>query len=228
MSIDDINGDDATEQSQQDSLSENLEDLNPSFVSGRREPNKGALGFLGLLLICGTAFYFFYLRNGPASVSAATQVQKAASSTIDEFLHGNGGNAHLMAQTLRDSQKVVSEFQASSRKFQIPLGELATNPFRLHAPEAKARQNDDESAARSREQMLADKARIQREAGALELQSVLRGGYSACMINNNLCRLGDQVGNFTVDEIRARTVIVHQGPYRFELAMKKLKSGRGD
>lgn len=59
------------------------------------------------------------------------------------------------------------------------------------------------------------------EANALELGSIVRGGRSACLVNNTLYHQGDQIGNFTVVEIKPKSVVVRQGKYSFELTMKK-------
>ena len=43
---------------------------------------------------------------------------------------------------------------------------------------------------------------ITTEANGLELGSIVRGGRSACLVNNTLYHQGDQIGNFMVVEIR--------------------------
>jgi len=194
------------------------EDLDGSFVSSRKPADKGALGVLMLLVAFGGGLYFMYLHNGPSSASAATREQAAATTTIDEFLKGNG-SSNLMEQTLRDTEKVVHEFQSTSTKPQVPVSDLSTNPFRLKQPENGAKEDD--SSARARERMLAERSRISHEAASLELQSVMHGSNSACMVNNAMYHVGDTIGSFKVDEIRTRSVIVKQGPYRFELTMKR-------
>lgn len=195
------------------------EDLDGAFVSAPRKPaDKGAIGVLMLLVAFGGGLYFMYLHNGPASANGATREQAAAATTIDEFLKGNG-SSQLMEQTLRDTEKVVREFQSTSIKPQVPVSELATNPFRIKTPEPGAKEDD--SALRSHEQMMAERARISHEAAALELQSVMHGSHSACMVNNSMYHVGDTIGSFQVDEIRTRSVIVKQGQYRFELTMKR-------
>ena len=195
------------------------EDLDGAFVGAPRKPaDKGAIGVLMLLVAFGGGLYFMYLHNGPSSASAATREQAAATTTIDEFLKGNGSN-NLMEQTLRDTEKVVHEFQPTATKPPVPVSDLSTNPFRLKAPESGAKEDD--SALRSREQMMAERARISHEAAALELQSVMHGSHSACMVNNSMYHVGDSIGSFQVEEIRTRSVIVKQGSYRFELTMKR-------
>ena len=215
MSVDDFN--EQTNDSSQPA--EGGEDLDGAFVgASRKPPNKGALGVLMLLVAFGGGLYFMYLHNGPSSASAATREQAAATTTIDEFLKGNG-SSQLMEQTLRDTEKVVHEFQSTSIKPQVPISELATNPFRLKPPESGAKEDD--SSLRSRERMMAERERISHEAAGLELQSVMHGSHSACMVNNAMYHVGDSIGSFQVEEIRTRSVIVRQNQYRFELTMKR-------
>jgi hypothetical protein len=197
---------------------ESFEQSDGAFVDGQKpKSNVSALAILGAVVILG-AGAFLYMKKGPQQASADT-VDQSASATINEFLHGNGGNAKMMEQTLKDTEKVVQEFQSHAQKPQVPLSELLTNPFRLK--EAKPQTTDVTEAVPSRIREDEERQRIASEANALELQSVLRGGRSACLLNNALYHEGEQIGNFTVDEIRPKSIIVHQGKYRFELMMKK-------
>ena len=216
MRMDDVNHD---EMDPQGNNAETSEDMEAAFVSDTpKGPSKGALGVLALLVAFGGVVYFMYFRNGPQLANAASQEQVAAKSTIDDFLQNGGGSAKLMQQTLKDTEKVVQEFQASSVKNQVPLEKLGGNPFQLKLPEEK---KEDDTAARLREQMAAEKARIAHDAAGLEIQSVMRGTHSAVMINNAMYHVGEKVGDFMVDEIRARSVVVSQKDYKFELTMKR-------
>ncbi len=216
MRMDDVNHD---EMDPQETNAETSEELDGAFVSDKpKGPSKGALGVLALLVAFGGVLYFMYFRNGPQLANAATPEQVEAKSTIDDFLQNGGGSAKLMQQTLKDTEKVVQEFQASSVKNQVPLASLGGNPFQLKLPEEK---KEDDIAARKAEQMAAERARIAHDAAGLEIQSVMRGAHSAVMINNAMYHVGEKIGDFTVDEIRARSVIVSQKEYKFELTMKR-------
>ena len=195
---------------------ESYEQSDGAFVDGQKpKSNVGALATLGAVVILG-AGAFLYMKKGPQQAAADT-VDQSASATINEFLHGNGGN--MMEQTLKDTEKVVQEFKTHAQKPQVPLSELLTNPFRLK--EAKPQTSSVAEVVPSRIREDEERQRISTEANALELQSVLRGGRSACLLNNALYHEGEQIGNFTIDEIRPKSIVVHQGKYRFELTMKK-------
>src|SRR5437764_7434678 len=160
--------DDQDQMDQQDNNAETSEEMDGSFVSDApKGPSKGALGVLALLVAFGGALYFMYIRTGPQSANGATQEQVAAKTTIDEFLQNGGGSAKLMEQTLKDTEKVVQEFQANSVKNQVPLESLGTNPFRLKLPEPESKKEDD-TAARLLAAKAAEKARIAQDANALE------------------------------------------------------------
>ncbi len=212
--------DDQDQVDQQDNSAENSEEIDGAFVSDTpKGPSKGALGVLALLVGFGGALYFMYVRTGPQSANGATQEQVAAKTTIDEFLQNGGGSAKLMEQTLKDTEKVVQEFQATSVKNQVPLESLGSNPFRLKLPEPEKKPDDE--AAKELERKRAEKQRIEHDVNGLEIQSVMRGTNSAVMVNNVMYHVGEKIGDFTVDEIRARSVIVSQKGYKFELTMKR-------
>ena len=200
----------------QNTGSETFEETDPSFVDGQKKSaNAGTLGIVGLLAIGGAAFYFFFIKNGPAPAMA----DDTSSAIINDFLHGSSGNSKLMEQTLHDTEKVVKEFQTHAHKNQIPVEELTTNPFRLKS--AKPKTDDVAVAVPSHIREDEERERITTEANGLELGSIVRGGRSACLVNNTLYHQGEQIGNFTVVEIRAKSVVVRQGKYSFELTMKK-------
>jgi len=197
---------------------ETFESSDGAFVDGQKpKSNVGMLATLGAVAILG-AGAFMYLKKGPQQAAADT-VDQAASATINDFLHGNGGSAKMMEQTIRETEKIVQEFKLHSHKEQIPAAQLLTNPFRLQEPKPQTTDVTEVVPSRIREDE--ERQRISTEANALELQSILRGGRSACLLNNALYHEGDQIGSFTIDEIRPKSIIVHQGKYRFELTMKK-------
>jgi hypothetical protein len=205
------------EQQNIESSEESFESSDGAFVDGQKpKSNMGMLATLGAVAILG-AGAFMYMKRGPQQAAADT-IDQSASATINEFLHGTGGSA-MMEQTIRDTEKVVQEFKEHSHKAQVPTGELITNPFRLKEPKPQTTDVAEVVPSRIREDE--ERQRISTEANALELQSILRGGRSACLLNNALYHEGDQIGSFTIDEIRPKSIIVHQGKYRFELTMKK-------
>jgi len=214
MREDELNG----EETETQDSTENYEESDASFVTGeKKSSNAGILGVVGLLALLGAGVYFFFLKNGPQSATAATADQASASATINEFLH-NSGNAKLMEQTLHNTEKVVQEFQTHAHKTQVPVEELSTNPFRMKLPKPDA---DIADVVPSKIREDEERKRIITEANALELQSVVRGGHSACLVNNSLYHEGETIGSFTIEEIRPKSVIVKQGKLKFELTMKK-------
>lgn len=215
MQLEDLNNDEKS-----DSSTESFDESDGAYVDGQKKtPKPNALAVVGLLVVVAAGAWFFFLKKGPETAAADTTDQTAASATINDFLHGNGGNAKLMEQTLHDTEKVVQEFQSHSKKNQVPVEHLQTNPFRLREPKPVAEEVVEAVPSRVREDE--ERQRIVADANALELQSVVRGGRSACLLNNNLYHVGDQIGSFTVEEIRPKSIIVRQGKYRFELTMKK-------
>ena len=205
------------EQQSTENSEETFDSSDGAFVDGQKpKSNIGMLATLGAVAILG-AGAFLYMKKGPQQAAADT-VDQSASATINEFLHGSTGS-QMMAQTIKDTEKVVQEFKEHSHKAQVPTAELITNPFRLQEPKPQTTDVAEVVPSRIREDE--ERQRISTEANALELQSILRGGRSACLLNNALYHEGEQINGFTIDEIRPKSIIVHQGKYRFELTMKK-------
>src|SRR5688572_20698684 len=79
-----------------------------NFVTETKQPmNKGTLIVVGLLIACGAATYFMYVRSGPAEAVAAGDPN--AEKTIGQFLDGSQKNVEQMRKMLQDTEKVVQQ-----------------------------------------------------------------------------------------------------------------------
>ena len=199
-----------------------------NFVTETKQPmNKGTLVVVGLLIACGAATYFMYVKSGPAEAVAAGDPK--AEQTIGQFLSGSEQNVNLMRKMLQDTEKVVTQFRTQADQTQVPLTQLAVNPFMKEKPKP----SEDNAAAEKEAQRLATVAKVTEVANDLRLQTIIHRDpkKATCMINNTLYRKGQKitVGDakivFTVDEIRPDGVTVsspvQDQPVKFELKMKQ-------
>lgn len=213
---------------------EGVDDLNAAlhggemnFVGETKQPmSKGTLVVVGLLIACGAATYFMYVRTGPDAAVAAGDPK--AEQTIGQFLSGSEQNVNLMRKMLQDTEKVVTQFRTQAAETQVPLEQLATNPFMKEKPKPR----EDTKAAEKAEQVRLATARAEEALGELRLQTIIHRDpkKASCMINNTLYRRGQKISagdgkvTFTVDDIRpdgvsVSTAVVDQ-VLKFELRMK--------
>lgn len=202
------------------SAEETLDALNGgnemSFVATgetKKPINKTSLILFGIIAIGGVGLYFMHLKTGPQSATAAPA--DTANKTINQFLSGGKSNVKLMEIALRDTQKLVQQFNHPHVK-QVPLGELQTNPFRVTAG---SEDGDDLTAKRK----LAEQRQVVLKAfQTLQLQSIMYGEKNrSCMINNSLYREGQQVNGFVIEKITKDNISVKQDEWRFDLKMAK-------
>jgi hypothetical protein len=117
-----------------------------AFVAETKQPmNKGTLIVVGLLVLCGAATYFMYVKSGPAEAVAAGDPK--AEQVITGFLGGAEQNVNQMRKMLQDTEKVVTQFRTQANETQVPLTQLGTNPFTRGKP--KPKQTPPSSSARS-------------------------------------------------------------------------------
>ncbi|HYO10843.1 MAG TPA: hypothetical protein VER17_17900 [Tepidisphaeraceae bacterium] len=183
----------------------------------------GMLYLLLLVAVGGGGTYYMYHRQGPASAQAATAESQKAKQTIDTFLASGPGGMKMMESMLKDTEKVVQQFNDYPSVTQVPLSALQTNPFKFAkveaAPTAAAVKVDEDLAKKKRDE--------ERQAGlkasqALNLQSIIHSGSrKACMINNTLVLEGQQVEQFTVEKITPSSVILRTGAFRYERRMQQ-------
>lgn len=180
--------------------------------------NRGSVAMFLLLAAGVGAMYLMYVRGGPGKANASMTAQtQAADATIHGFLNSNDANQATLERSLRNTEKIVQQFLNYPGARQVPLKQLAGNPFRevsADAPDA-----DSEATKRLREQKQGD---LLKEAQALRLQSIIHSDSArACLIDNTLYREGQVVGGFIIERINSDGVIVKSGMYRFELRMQR-------
>ena len=203
------------------SAEETLDALNGgnemSFVTGeaKKPVNRTSLVLFGILAIGGVGLYLMHLRTGPQSASAAAPAD-SANKTINQFLSGGKSNVKLMEIALRDTQKLVQQFNHPHVK-QVPLGELQTNPFRVTGGSS-----EDADDATNKRKLAEQRQVVLKAFQTLQLQSIMYGEKNrSCLINNTFYREGQQVNGFVIEKITADNVSVKQEEWRFDLKMAK-------
>jgi hypothetical protein len=182
--------------------------------------NRTTLVMFGVVALGAAGVWFMYKRSGPATAAAGlVKEQQQAKQTINSFLGNNGESIRTMEQLLKNTERVVQQFLAYPSMTQVPLADLRTNPFRFKAPRAANAAPDDAADKRRREE---ERVAMLKAVQGLQLQSIMYSeNRRACMINNSLFREGQSVDQFTVETITASSVVVKNGPYRFELRMQR-------
>jgi hypothetical protein len=192
------------------------------IVAEERKPlNRSTIVTFVVLVIGAGGVWYMYQRTGPGKAAAADKETVAAKATINNFLSGGSENIKLMESMLRNTQKVVQQFLNYPSMTQVPLSDLRTNPFRVRA---ESTPGDDaalsEAAAKKKreEERLAALKAVQN----LQLQSIMFGdSRRACMVNGVMYTEGQTVDGFAIEKINQASVVVKNGPYRFELRMQR-------
>lgn len=109
---------------------------------------------------------------------------------------------------------VIADIKTDSAEKQVPLNNVKKNPFYIaHASKPVKEDNSKEEMERERlerEKQLAEQKRlaaIQKDLDSLHLQSIMGGSSPMALIDGNLFRAGDRLGEFfTVKSINNRSV----------------------
>ena len=192
------------------------------IVSEEKQPVSRSTMVVFVILIIGAAgLYLMYRQAGPKSASAAFARETAeAKKTISGFLSGGDASIRTMEKLLRNTEKIVQQFLMYPSMTQVPLSELRTNPFRQH--ELKSAPGQDLPQSTDRKKREDERLAILKAVQGLQLQSIMCSETrKACMINNTLYREGQTFDDFTIEKISPSSVVVKNGPYRFELRMQR-------
>lgn len=185
--------------------------------------SRGTLVMFGVLLIGAGGFFFMYKKAGPKPAAAAVTKETAeAKKTINSFLSGGDSSIKTMEALIRNTERVVQQFLSYPSMTQVPLSDLRTNPFRLHAEERRTDNTASLSEAAEKKKREEERMAILKAVQGLQLQSIMYSeSRKACMINRAIYLEGQTIDNFTVEKISPTTVVVKNGPYRFELSMQR-------
>lgn len=213
---------------QDDSSQESVANLSSGadegvIVAEEKQPmSRSTLLMFGVLAIGAAGLFVMYKSSGPKPAAAAVTKETAeAKKTISSFLNGGDASFKTMEDRLKNTEKVVQQFAKYPSATQVPLSELSTNPFRQHAPQTK-QQNTDLSEAAEKKKRDEERLAIKKAAESLQVQSIMFSeSRRGCMINNRIFAEGQSFDDFTVEKISPTTVIVKNGPYRFELRMQR-------
>jgi hypothetical protein len=193
-------------------------------VTEEKQPiNRGTLMMFAVLVLGAAGMFVMYRHSGPKSASAAVNKETAeARKTISTFLSGGEDNFKSMEERLKNTEKVVQQFAKYPSATQVPLADLTTNPFRQHSAEQKKDDSANLSEAAEKAKREQERLAIKKAAEGLQVQSIVYNqDRQGCMINNTICREGQAINDFTVEKITPTSVIVKNGPYRFELKMQR-------
>lgn len=187
-----------------------------------KAPAKSTIALFLVLVVGAASVYFMYRRTGPQSASAASKETTEATKTISSFLSGKDSNIKAMESMLKNTQLVVQQFLAYPSVTQVPLSDLRTNPFRYKEPSANGGTQENLSDIAEKRRREEERVAIRKSADGLQLQSIMfSDARKACMINNTLYRETQMIDGFTIEKINPNSVIVKNGPYRFELALRR-------
>lgn len=200
----------------------------PSFSAEGPKPAKSAaMMALLIALLGGGGLYFMKVKSGPSKAAASTESAKA-NTAINEFLADGGKNMKQMRSMLNDTEKFVNQFLNYASMPQVKVEDLKTNPFAAKpqdqgpTPEEVAAK----AAKKAAEEKEREKLEVAKAAGALRLQSILRGAaVRTCMIGNVAYAEGQEVEGFVIDRIDQDRVIVSKAGYRFEVRMPSRTPG---
>jgi hypothetical protein len=214
--------DEAEPQNQGSLPPEVVDETDTGIVAETARPrNSTTLFLVVLLLIGGGAVLLMRMKAGPSATAAAPTPQAAtAKATISQFLSDGGQSLNAMRELLKNTEKVVQQFMKFPSQNQVKVEDLKTNPFTFGTPKKETPVENTGPTPEQRE-----KDQILAAIRKLQIQSILRGAVSSCMINNKMYTEGQEIDSFTIEKITADGVTIKRHApvankvYRFELKM---------
>ncbi|MDH3583615.1 MAG: hypothetical protein OER86_05315 [Phycisphaerae bacterium] len=193
----------------EDTFSANV-DLDPGTF-GSTPRRGGVLPLVGVLMLGAGVLWAMSMASRLEPMNGtATQDEEKIDLALqrlngDQYRRANLGNEALN-QLFQDTDQVVSLFTDSPTKNQVDLDNLKKNPFELLLVGNGPKKTDEPAAAatasagKSAEEAIVK--RLRDDLNKLKLQSVISGGgRSLAVINGQVVREGEVVGEFTITAI---------------------------
>lgn len=207
-------------QAQTDMPPEVMDDADTGLVAETAKPRNSTVVFLSVLLLIGAAAVFFMrMKAGPSAAAAATPQAATAKVTINQFLTDGGKSIRAMHDLLKNTEKLVQQFQQFPGQNQVKVEDLKTNPFLFGMPKKEVVEDTGPDPVQvEKEQILAAVKKLQ-------IQTVLCGVTNTCMINNKMYTEGQEIDSFSIEKITPGGVTLKvyapaaKKVYRFELKM---------
>jgi len=106
---------------------------------------------------------------------------------------------------------------------QVPLEYVKKDPFevaiRRPTPEVDHGANDRLAARRAAEAKERQRKKITEQAERLELQTIMKGRVPVAIIDGEVLRVGQNIGDFTVTQIKDLNVTLEAEGYEFILSI---------
>jgi hypothetical protein len=184
-----------------DASDADLQPPRPSF----KFVNRGTLLILGLAALGLVTIWGMRLGRGEVSGKLAdSQIEARIEQALAKLTKpaGLADDDPLLRKNIQDllsdTDSIVKMLANDPAKNQVPIEFVKKNPFQMGV----------ESVANGNAHQGDSVKRLNAEFAKLKLQSVVNGRMPLAMINDQMCRVGDRVGSFTVTAIRQNELAV--------------------
>lgn len=204
--------------------------LDLDAIDGKgRGMNKGTLIAMAVIVVgVGTLWLMRAGQNeliGQASAEVEAKIEQALArlTNPDALATDDPLRKENLKALFGDTEQVLAMFSTDPTKQQVPIEFVKKNPFTLPATKKIAPPvvKVDDSAVAKQKELERQLKSFKLAAKGLQLQSVLGGKHPAAVINGDVIRVGQAVGEFKLVKVNRLSVIVRGGQWNFELKMNQ-------
>lgn len=191
-----------------------------------KKPKVQAMTLLLFLIFAGGlgVIYSVGMIHKPRSADAAQSETETKINTALEALANKAGNGNRIKSLFADTDRLVRMFYEYPGKASLPLESLPVNPFEHLTSKGPDPIIDLSPHVDSNAQEAERLRKLAESFATLKLQTVMvSGNLSMAQINGKLVRVGAKVGEFTVESIESKRVVVRNGEHKFELLLDQPK-----
>jgi hypothetical protein len=186
--------------------------LDPLLIDGSLAVDTGRRGnhtllILAALIAIGGGTLWAMRVTGAVAVNDASiasvesKIEQALKRLTNPASSGSGANPAGSA-LFKDAEVIVAMFANDPTRGQVPVDQLAKDPFELFVETRSAAAAPVVKSAVAEDKARAERAKgLKEEAGKLKLQSLLNGASSLAVINGRVVREGEELGSFKVVSI---------------------------
>jgi ABC-type glycerol-3-phosphate transport system substrate-binding protein len=203
-----------------------VEESKPAPAKAKHHP--GTIAMFALAGVAAVALGAMYFRYFKYEFTIPTTDSQAS---VEKFLTTGQADLRGMRETLDKTAKLVNEFGQEIDAVQVPVDQLAANPFDQGLTLVTVADESPDGAVVPVIHQAADTSKAVREqqrqalleqAKKLKLQSILYGSAkSHCLIDGKLYAVGQTVEGFTIRSIERDRITLHTQGHEFVLQLRQ-------
>ena len=187
-----------------------------------------AIGAIVTLVAFGAIMTMRFMQTDMSAAASSEETRQwmesveSRISNMSKMAKDDPFHADNIRGLFSDTDELIERITDDQMRLQVPVGEVAMNPFMPVAGKVIAPEDPAVLAEAARQAQL---TAAYKEMDGIEVQSILGGAKPRAFIGGELFEAGDQLGSFTIKSIGKRHIILELPGVQSRLGERPFRLG---